>query len=96
MGTARPRPDTCGRTPGFRNAARRRRASGHGRPQGMFEDLGLKCLGPIPGHDRDAVEQALRRAKGYPGPVLVHVLTQKGAAIRLPNKMRPTASMASG
>ena len=47
-------------------------------PQGMFEDLGLKYLGPIPGHDRDAVEQALRLAKGYPGPVLVHVLTQKG------------------
>ncbi|HQR80873.1 MAG TPA: 1-deoxy-D-xylulose-5-phosphate synthase [Actinomycetota bacterium] len=47
-------------------------------PQGMFEDLGLKYLGPVPGHDRGAVEQALRRAKGYPGPVLVHVLTQKG------------------
>lgn len=47
-------------------------------PQGMFEDLGLKYLGPVPGHDRHAVEQALTRAKGYPGPVLVHVLTQKG------------------
>ncbi len=47
-------------------------------PQGMFEDLGLKYLGPVPGHDLDAVEQALRRAKGYDGPVLVHVLTQKG------------------
>ena len=47
-------------------------------PQGMFEDLGLKYLGPVPGHDREAVEQALRRAKRYPGPVLVHVLTQKG------------------
>jgi 1-deoxy-D-xylulose-5-phosphate synthase len=47
-------------------------------PQGMFEDLGLKYLGPVPGHDREAVEQTLRRAKRYPGPVLVHVLTQKG------------------
>ena len=47
-------------------------------PQGMFEDLGLKYLGPVPGHDLEAVEQVLRRAKGYPGPVLVHVLTQKG------------------
>jgi len=47
-------------------------------PQGMFEDLGLKYIGPVPGHDRDAVEHALRRAKRYPGPVLVHVLTQKG------------------
>ncbi len=47
-------------------------------PQGMFEDLGLKYIGPVPGHDRDAVEHALRKAKRYPGPVLVHVLTQKG------------------
>jgi 1-deoxy-D-xylulose-5-phosphate synthase len=47
-------------------------------PQGMFEDLGLKYIGPVPGHDREAVEHALRKAKRYPGPVLVHVLTQKG------------------
>jgi 1-deoxy-D-xylulose-5-phosphate synthase len=47
-------------------------------PQGMFEDLGLKYLGPIDGHDRAAVEHALRAARGYPGPVIVHVLTEKG------------------
>jgi 1-deoxy-D-xylulose-5-phosphate synthase len=47
-------------------------------PQGMFEDLGLKYIGPVPGHDLDAVEHALRKAKRYPGPVLVHVLTVKG------------------
>jgi 1-deoxy-D-xylulose-5-phosphate synthase len=47
-------------------------------PQGMFEDLGLKYLGPIDGHDRPAVEHALRAARGYPGPVIVHVLTEKG------------------
>jgi 1-deoxy-D-xylulose-5-phosphate synthase len=47
-------------------------------PQGMFEDLGLKYIGPVPGHDLSAVEHALRKAKRYPGPVLVHVLTQKG------------------
>ncbi|HLR85785.1 MAG TPA: 1-deoxy-D-xylulose-5-phosphate synthase N-terminal domain-containing protein, partial [Nocardioidaceae bacterium] len=47
-------------------------------PQGMFEDLGLKYLGPIDGHDRDAVEHALSLAKRYGGPVLVHVLTTKG------------------
>ncbi len=47
-------------------------------PQGMFEDLGLKYLGPIDGHDRSAVEHALRAARGYPGPVIVHVLTEKG------------------
>jgi 1-deoxy-D-xylulose-5-phosphate synthase len=47
-------------------------------PQGMFEDLGLKYLGPVDGHDEQALEQALRRARAFGGPVLVHVLTQKG------------------
>ncbi|WP_295695486.1 1-deoxy-D-xylulose-5-phosphate synthase [Lapillicoccus sp.] len=47
-------------------------------PQGMFEDLGLKYLGPIDGHDEPAVEAALRRARAFGGPVLVHVLTKKG------------------
>ncbi|PSL03741.1 1-deoxy-D-xylulose-5-phosphate synthase [Haloactinopolyspora alba] len=47
-------------------------------PQGMFEDLGLKYIGPIDGHDRAVVEQALIQAKGFGGPVLVHCLTQKG------------------
>ncbi len=47
-------------------------------PQGLFEDLGLKHVGPIDGHDLDAVETALAQARGYGGPVLVHVLTEKG------------------
>ncbi|HPB72860.1 MAG TPA: 1-deoxy-D-xylulose-5-phosphate synthase [Phycicoccus sp.] len=47
-------------------------------PQGLFEDLGLKYVGPVDGHDVLAMEQALRRAKAFGGPVLVHVLTQKG------------------
>jgi 1-deoxy-D-xylulose-5-phosphate synthase len=47
-------------------------------PQGMFEDLGLKYVGPIDGHDLDAVEHALRRARGFNGPVLVHCITRKG------------------
>ncbi|PKV88990.1 1-deoxy-D-xylulose-5-phosphate synthase [Streptomyces sp. TLI_146] len=47
-------------------------------PQGMFEDLGLKYVGPIDGHDIEAVESALRRAKRFHGPVLVHCLTEKG------------------
>ncbi|MEU5432672.1 1-deoxy-D-xylulose-5-phosphate synthase [Streptomyces sp. NPDC020719] len=47
-------------------------------PQGMFEDLGLKYVGPIDGHDIAAVESALRRAKRFHGPVLVHCLTEKG------------------
>lgn len=47
-------------------------------PQGMFEDLGLKYVGPVDGHDEQAIEAALRKARAYRGPVLVHVLTQKG------------------
>jgi len=47
-------------------------------PQGMFEDLGLKYIGPIGGHDPAEVEHALRRARDFGGPVIVHVLTQKG------------------
>ncbi|MGN6252785.1 MAG: 1-deoxy-D-xylulose-5-phosphate synthase [Marmoricola sp.] len=47
-------------------------------PQGLFEDLGLKYVGPVDGHDRVAVEQALAQAKRFGGPVIVHVMTQKG------------------
>lgn len=47
-------------------------------PQGMFSDLGLKYVGPIDGHDVDAVERALKQARRFGGPVLVHCLTVKG------------------
>ncbi|OEJ93861.1 1-deoxy-D-xylulose-5-phosphate synthase [Streptomyces thermolilacinus] len=47
-------------------------------PQGLFEDLGLKYVGPIDGHDIAAVESALQRAKRFNGPVIVHCLTEKG------------------
>ncbi len=47
-------------------------------PQGLFEDLGLKYIGPVDGHDEHAIETALRKARAFGGPVLVHVLTQKG------------------
>ncbi|MFK8844598.1 1-deoxy-D-xylulose-5-phosphate synthase [Streptomyces sp. Ac-502] len=51
-------------------------------PQGMFEDLGLKYVGPIDGHDIAAVESALRRAARFHGPVLVHCRTEKGRGYR--------------
>ena len=47
-------------------------------PQGMFEDLGLKYVGPIDGHDFLALEKALAQAKQFGEPVLVHVITEKG------------------
>lgn len=47
-------------------------------PQGMFEDLGLKYVGPIDGHDFHALEKALAQAKQFGEPVLVHVITEKG------------------
>ncbi|MCL2611805.1 MAG: 1-deoxy-D-xylulose-5-phosphate synthase [Nocardioidaceae bacterium] len=47
-------------------------------PQGLFEDLGLKYVGPIDGHDREAMEQALTQAKRFGGPVIVHAITRKG------------------
>jgi 1-deoxy-D-xylulose-5-phosphate synthase len=47
-------------------------------PQVMFEDLGIKYVGPIDGHDERLVETALRRAKDFGEPVLVHVITRKG------------------
>ncbi len=47
-------------------------------PQVMFEDLGLKYVGPIDGHDERLVEAALRRARDFEGPVLLHVITRKG------------------
>lgn len=47
-------------------------------PQGMFEDLGLKYMGPIDGHDIAALEKALLKAKEFGAPVLVHAITEKG------------------
>ena len=47
-------------------------------PQGMFEDLGLKYMGPIDGHDIGAMERALTQAKAFGAPILVHAITEKG------------------
>ncbi|MGH3286195.1 MAG: 1-deoxy-D-xylulose-5-phosphate synthase, partial [Streptosporangiaceae bacterium] len=47
-------------------------------PQVMFEDLGIKYVGPIDGHDERLVESALRHARDFGGPVIVHAITKKG------------------
>lgn len=47
-------------------------------PKGMFPNLDIKYIGPIDGHDLAAVEEALRQAKRYENPVIVHTITEKG------------------
>ncbi|SDS46281.1 1-deoxy-D-xylulose-5-phosphate synthase [Paraoerskovia marina] len=47
-------------------------------PQGMFEDLGMKYIGPVDGHDVEAMERALRAARAFGEPVIVHAITEKG------------------
>ncbi|MGB2570824.1 1-deoxy-D-xylulose-5-phosphate synthase [Micromonospora citrea] len=51
-------------------------------PQAMFEDLGIKYVGPVDGHDIAAVESSLRAAKHFGGPVIVHAVTRKGYGYR--------------
>lgn len=47
-------------------------------PRGMFPNLEIKYIGPVDGHDIKAMEEALRQAKNYSSPVIVHAITQKG------------------
>ncbi|MFQ4149340.1 1-deoxy-D-xylulose-5-phosphate synthase [Arthrobacter sp. LAPM80] len=47
-------------------------------PQGLFDDLGMKYVGPIDGHDEKAMEAALTAARNFGGPVIVHAFTEKG------------------
>lgn len=58
-------------------------------PQAMFEDLGLKYLGPLDGNDEQGMEWALARAREFGGPVLVHCLTRKGMGYE-PAEREPT------
>lgn len=47
-------------------------------PTEMFPELGMKYVGPVDGHDFDALDQAFSYAKNYEGPIIVHVVTEKG------------------
>jgi 1-deoxy-D-xylulose-5-phosphate synthase len=47
-------------------------------PTAFFESLGVRYTGPIDGHDIAGMEDALRNAAEFDGPIVVHVLTQKG------------------
>ncbi|MEI8231492.1 MAG: 1-deoxy-D-xylulose-5-phosphate synthase [Actinomycetes bacterium] len=52
-------------------------------PKSMFPNLDIKYIGPIDGHDLEAMEQALRQAEKYQAPVIVHAVTQKGRGFNL-------------
>lgn len=45
---------------------------------GIFDSLGLKYIGPVDGHDIVSLEEALRMARDFGGPVVVHAMTEKG------------------
>ena len=68
-------------------------------PQMMFEDLGLKYIGPVDGHNVDALIKNLEFAKHCDVPVLVHVLTKKGkgleAAVAHPEKFHGASPFAA-
>ncbi|WP_222864710.1 1-deoxy-D-xylulose-5-phosphate synthase N-terminal domain-containing protein, partial [Enterococcus faecium] len=47
-------------------------------PEPLYSDLGLKYIGPVDGHNQRAIETALKRARDFDGPVIVHAVTRKG------------------
>jgi 1-deoxy-D-xylulose-5-phosphate synthase len=47
-------------------------------PPAFFEHLGIRYMGPFDGHDISSLEKAFLNASKFEGPVVVHVLTQKG------------------
>ena len=55
-------------------------------PGVLFEELGLRYLGPIDGHDYAALIRTLKSVKGLPYPTLLHVLTQKGHGVEAAEK----------
>jgi len=48
----------------------------------FFEELGIRYVGPIHGHSLHSLQEAFENARNYPGPVLVHCVTQKGKGYR--------------
>ncbi len=47
-------------------------------PHTFFENLGVRYVGPIDGHNIEVLERALKSAAEWDGPIVVHALTQKG------------------
>jgi 1-deoxy-D-xylulose-5-phosphate synthase len=46
--------------------------------EALYSNLDIKYIGPVDGHDEKAMEAALRQAKDYGAPVIVHAITEKG------------------
>ncbi|MGI9080309.1 MAG: 1-deoxy-D-xylulose-5-phosphate synthase [Acidimicrobiales bacterium] len=51
-------------------------------PDGFFEALGVRYIGPVDGHDIAGLERVLNQAAEHDGPIIVHVLTHKGRGYR--------------
>jgi 1-deoxy-D-xylulose-5-phosphate synthase len=64
-------------------------------PGMLFEELGFRYVGPIDGHDLDALVETLERVKRLGGPILVHVVTHKGKGYA-PAEADPVKWHASG
>lgn len=58
-------------------------------PGMFFEDMGITYLGPVNGHDINALLRVFKDAKRVKGPVLVHVLTEKERAMSRRNGILP-------
>ncbi len=52
-------------------------------PGTLFEELGFRYVGPVDGHDLDALLSTLEKVKGWKGPRLIHVLTRKGKGFQM-------------
>ena len=63
-------------------------------PKMFFEDIGFKYLGPVDGHNIEALEALLKISKQLDEPVLIHVLTKKGKGYKIaednPDKFHAT------
>jgi 1-deoxy-D-xylulose-5-phosphate synthase len=51
-------------------------------PHTFFENLGVRYVGPIDGHNIEAIESALSKAAEWDGPIVVHLLTEKGRGFK--------------
>ena len=65
-------------------------------PKMYFEDIGFKYLGPVDGHNIEALENVFKSCKLAKGPILIHIITKKGKGYKFaeenPNKFHSISS----